>query len=370
MSHFTVLVVGDVDYNLAPFHEFECTGLNDEFVVDVHQLDERREQYLKDTTTVMVHNATGEVRDRYDEMFYRDPTEDEVAKAGPLGFGGTGFGNGLSYTSKDWGDGKGYRAKILYKPDGWVERDVPTQSQKTLKEYIEYYDSAKFIRQGDAPDLNGEHKYGYGVLDFQGNVVDLIRRTNPNRHWDWYVVGGRWSNFLRLKNGNKANSARKGDIDFAAMRDEAGKDAEIEWLEMQTARGEHQTWTPWEEYLNFVKEWVGEQSQNPKGMDWARNSYNEQPAIKLMKEHGPKQGFLSSLDRFAQPLDEYVAAARNRSTSTFAYCENRQWAEKGEMGWWGISLNEMAQSDWDKLLNERIDALPDDAVLTVVDCHI
>lgn len=36
MSHFTVLVAGDdPSHELAPFHEFECTGLNDEFVQDV-----------------------------------------------------------------------------------------------------------------------------------------------------------------------------------------------------------------------------------------------------------------------------------------------------------------------------------------------
>lgn len=35
MSHFSILVVGDVDYQMAPFHEYECDGINDEFVVDV-----------------------------------------------------------------------------------------------------------------------------------------------------------------------------------------------------------------------------------------------------------------------------------------------------------------------------------------------
>ena len=35
MSHFTVLVIGEnIDQQLAPFHEFECTGTNDEFVKD------------------------------------------------------------------------------------------------------------------------------------------------------------------------------------------------------------------------------------------------------------------------------------------------------------------------------------------------
>lgn len=36
MSHFTVLVIGDnPEKQLAPFHEFECTGYNDEYVQDI-----------------------------------------------------------------------------------------------------------------------------------------------------------------------------------------------------------------------------------------------------------------------------------------------------------------------------------------------
>jgi hypothetical protein len=45
MSHFCVLVVGDVDYELAPFHEFECTGLNDEFVQSIDDTEQQREDY-------------------------------------------------------------------------------------------------------------------------------------------------------------------------------------------------------------------------------------------------------------------------------------------------------------------------------------
>lgn len=44
MSHFSILVVGDVDYQMAPFHEYECDGINDKFVVDV---EVSREEILK-----------------------------------------------------------------------------------------------------------------------------------------------------------------------------------------------------------------------------------------------------------------------------------------------------------------------------------
>jgi hypothetical protein len=51
MSHFRVLVIGD-DYEkqLAPYHQFECTGRDDKYVQDIDVLDEQREIYERDTT--------------------------------------------------------------------------------------------------------------------------------------------------------------------------------------------------------------------------------------------------------------------------------------------------------------------------------
>jgi hypothetical protein len=37
MSHFSVLVIGEnPERQLAPYHEFECTGTNDQYVEDVN----------------------------------------------------------------------------------------------------------------------------------------------------------------------------------------------------------------------------------------------------------------------------------------------------------------------------------------------
>lgn len=49
MSHFCLLVVGEnVAEQLRPFHEFECTGIDDEFVVDVDQTADVQEHVLRD----------------------------------------------------------------------------------------------------------------------------------------------------------------------------------------------------------------------------------------------------------------------------------------------------------------------------------
>ena len=45
--------------------------------------------------------------------------------------------------------------------------------------------------------------------------------SNPNAKWDWYKIGGRWNNALRLKNsGKRCNQAQVKDVDFSPESDE------------------------------------------------------------------------------------------------------------------------------------------------------
>jgi len=40
------------------------------------------------------------------------------------------------------------------------------------------------------------------------------------------------------------------------------------------------------------------------------------------------------------------------------------------MGWWGITTNEKADDEWNNEFQKLIEDLPDDTLLTLVDCHI
>ena len=51
---------------------------------------------------------------------------------------------------------------------------------------------------------------GY-IIDKKGN---LYSSDNPNARWDWWIKGGRWENFLKLKDGTRSDSAKIKDIDF------------------------------------------------------------------------------------------------------------------------------------------------------------
>lgn len=50
--------------------------------------------------------------------------------------------------------------------------------------------------------------------------------------------------------------------------------------------------------------------------------------------------------------------------------EDGEWCEKGEMGWWGMTTNEMEQSDWADNFKRYLKLVEDDCLVTVVDFHI
>lgn len=135
MSHFSVMVIGeDIEDQLAPFHEFECTGNDDEYIEDVDITDETKETFNED-------------------------------------------------------------------------------SYETFAEYIQDYYGTTIVPYGTEPDLSDEHRYGYALVDENGEITKVIRRTNPNAKWDWWVLGGRWRNFLKLKEGCTGKSGEPSVFD-------------------------------------------------------------------------------------------------------------------------------------------------------------
>lgn len=450
MSHFTVMVIGD-DYErqLAPYHEYECTGRNDEFVQEIDVTDEIREEFRKSTAS-QYKDPDGGLHDPYQDRFYRDPTPDEKKEMGPIA--GTGCGGGLFWTSKDWGDGRGYRARVHFCPDGWANIEVPTREIQSFREYVEEYHGRKIVPFGEDPNtFDGEHKYGYALEDSSGQVTKIVRRTNPNAHWDWYALGGRWAGFFKLKqslclgdrlteaeidrlaithgleratvvevaelikagkeselikrplaiaqfqlqkeirellspvyvNGQVGYShwskppetgwvdqARKGDIDFEGMRaDAAAKAAGRYDLLARLFGGEIPEFEPWE----AIKD---------DDIKRRRERYWDQPALRRLSElrkHSEDLGLSEEdrsflvfveLDEFRVGRQAYVERAALSALCTFAVVKDGKWYERGEMGWWSVVHNDKGKDAWIEELSKLVESVPDDTMLTIVDCHI
>lgn len=342
MSHFTVMVVGDdPEYQLAPFHKFECTGQDDEFVQNIDRLDEARVEFENDTTNCLRRLSDGTLHSFFDDEGEWKP---EFSEPDP---------------EEKWD--KNRRRK--YTPEGYERVDVKTSELQTLAKFIEDYYGANII-DGDAePDLTKTHKYGWCRVK-DGEVVEYIDRTNPNKKWDGWKVGGRWSGMLILKDGDTADQARKFEIDFEAMRSRDGDEAAQEWDTMKAARdaaGAGDTWQSFDAMRDAAKD-RGEK------IDAVREAYWAQPAIAAMRQ---TEAFrCGGFDLFLASRENFIAAARNRATATFAFLMDRKWAEKGEMGWFGMSNDHMTQDEWNAWINAKIEALPDHALITIVDCHI
>lgn len=210
MSHFTVAVLTEdggksVEELLAAFHEFECTGVNDEYVQDFDITEEMLEEYANSTYSKCVHKETGKMISTYSDVCYREPTPDELIKIEAKDT------EGISYSIRDWGDGKERRAMVNFVPEGYELKEVKANElYPTFREYLidEYNESAE-VAYGEVLDLEDRHKYNYFITDENKEVVKVCHRTNPNAKWDWYQVGGRWQGMLKLKKrpllGNKSD---------------------------------------------------------------------------------------------------------------------------------------------------------------------
>lgn len=303
MSHFTVLVIAD-DHEAAlqPFHEFECTGINDQYVQDIDVTQECAEHAGED-----------------------DPL-------------------GLDY-------------------HGLADKQVTDESEV---------------------DRDNEHQFGFAVVR-DGKLVKAVNRTNPKKKWDWWALGGRWTGKLLLKQGRSgeqgepglmtaANTDRRrcdaalaGDVDWDGMlADHRQRAAEVfDRITTGVAGRPVQSWRD-----TFKRHEAGELT-----IDAAREFYNGQPVVKDLLErkvidawHGTEElsGVLAAKDR-----ESYIERQAKENACTWAVLQDGQWHEKGSMGWWGMSdATDGSRLDYVENFWLTVRALPADARVAVVDCHI
>ena len=163
------------------------------------------------------------------------------------------------------------------------------------------------------------------MTDKKGNLYSTY---NPDSKWDWYCVGGRWSDMLKLKSGGYADEARLGDIDFSPDAEE------------------------YENALHFWKVYV--EDEDPDGEDTDRFIY--------------KREYYKEFYRDAETYAKSVSGFSTHSVLT----PDGMWHEIGEMGWFGISGETPEESmAWhDGYYDGFIKDEDPNLIMTIVDCHI
>jgi hypothetical protein len=272
MSHFTVLVTGsDITKALAPYHEFESTGRDDEYV------------------------QTIDVTDKYHE--YHEKYENE----------------------------------------------------HTFEEFVQA-DGIKLL-EGEL-DLVKVHKYGHYTK--VGDEIRVFDRTNPNKKWDWYTIGGRWNGSLLHRNGNSVNSLQVKDLDLDRMRNPA----ELQAIEL------------FEAYRDCFEGQEIPKMNRGRGRDNVED-YEQHPVIQAIRarQQTRKEYGLDIDEAFCGgDLEKVRKLARDGACCFFAVLDGGVWRERGKMGWFGCVSGE--QDDWSSQLADWLDNLDPETQITVVDCHI
>lgn len=233
------------------------------------------------------------------------------------------------------------------------------------------------------------------VSKIEDGKLYTVTTYNQLSKWDWYQIGGRWSDMLLLKEGHSGNrgsrswvsesepaiegrcdQALKGDLDLEGMRSEAGMAAEVRWDKYDALRLWHgEPDTGWLEDLRS-----GDPDRLVRGEE-GRAAYHRHPLITAAKDEGLIGLLDLGTEEFKPSREDYVDRARMRAITGYATLDGLSpdskhgtpgtWIEQGKMGWFGMD-DSTPDSELAYLVaaNAAIDAAPDDTWITLIDLHI
>jgi hypothetical protein len=376
MAHFNVLVIGDnLEQKLAPFCEFQGDGNDDpEYIQNIDILESTFKDYQSETIT-KIAGPDGSLFDTDDEQFYRDPTDQELSM-----IKSRDITPDFAYYITDWNDGKGVRPKIRYMPEGFALVKTKIEKVYTFSEYLEYYYDFHPLKENEIPDTDNLHALGWYRLNDQNEVTEVIQRENPNGQWDSWILGGRWCNFFKIKEGHTgikgqilsfmkntdndpgyADQARKGSIDFETPRNEIAIIAGSRWDAAHKIIN-NRTWK--------TIETLKLENETPENL---LSLYHDQPVIKdlhaneMFRWNGHDELLLDH-DELLLDRDEYIQTQQNKVYVTYAVIKDNKWYEYGINGWWS-DTTPIDEKEWNQKFWEMLRDLPDDTLLSLVDCH-
>lgn len=200
---------------------------------------------------------------------------------------------------------------------------------------------------------------------------------NPQRKWDWFQVGGRWTGFLHLKDEftTEHPDVVVGDpglmIDrsISSARCDACPAGMVDWYDMKTKQLK-QAEAGFRNFRDVIKKVCPISEYFAKDVEGQREVWNQIRGLEKALSEEEQRCITDAM--FFTPrgnsLQEHLDVAEKAALTFTILDQDRNWCEKGNMGWWATVTNE--QADYPEIFWKFIEALPDDQMVWMVDCHI
>jgi hypothetical protein len=380
-----------------PWHEFECTGLDNEYVLGVDKTEEVRNRYPAETATLVIRCPDGS------KVF--------------------AFGDDGNYKPEFRGFYDRSEQKLNL-PNGYEQlRDEPIQRYQSEAKWASGYYGWPIVTDEAQIDTVETHKYGYVLATESGGIIRCIDRTNPNAKWDWWTVGGRYSGRLAAgydpekdpsnlekcflcqgtgkRNDELGRAHRLTNPEYTCNGCD-GKGTSVKWPSSWVDVGNQAILSHLD--LSKIKATrVAERAEMVEGirakfggtldeLSDARAAYaaahemwlklpeprprgGDHTAWLVTQPNGEAARAYRSADiwgsispKAGQTISEWIHDAP--AISAWAVVKDGEWTEKGSMGWWGMSSNDKDDDEWQHAVSTVVKSLPPTAWLSFVDCHI
>lgn len=280
----------------------------------------------------------------------------------------------------------GIEAYLQFIPGNLEEMKIKYEEHKTEYESLE-----KFAEDWYGYTKNEKGEYG--------------RITNPNKKWDWWSIGGRWTGLLRLKSnrllvpdsGNGSPGVMTpANVDYK-YADYAPAD-KVDWDGMIADwRGkQRQWWAGHRVYLNLAREDVFQKPLSDK-VQQAKKKAEELFNDDTRRGELARQTFQDIATAIIYEYADYLAGKDNQHwfhgwdditkilmsqkqfeqtldtphAMTYAFIDlTGQWQQRGEMGWFGMDDKSRGTQNYDLAWWEFVRSIPNSLIVYVIDCHI
>jgi 8-oxo-dGTP pyrophosphatase MutT (NUDIX family) len=229
-----------------------------------------------------------------------------------------------------------------------------------------------------------------------GELRVLKRVSHENGKWDWFFIGGRWAGNLILKpnmippataiKGGENNSdflkrylAHQGVEELGSDRYDAlpKRCIDIEAMEREYLK-EHEDVLKihaivdglnFRSYPTIYQELEEETGERPDRATLLERFDNQPAMVALDKAQISLPDFFDE-SLLKVPADKIRKVLAGHAWQPLAWLKDGDWVERGNMGWFGIVSDPCDYDEWDRYCRETWESIDDDAMITLVDCHV